>query len=107
MKELATIPKGPTSGIYLLCKVAQNLIGYVTALKETGNMSSVCRGDDTNRKLILRERKEKAALDDIWHTQKGKREVSGTFGSCYFVYEPLVCLMQNFMEATKWRIKEN
>lgn len=67
-------------------------------------MSLACRGDDTNRKLILRERKEKAALDGKVAYPKRRREVSG---SCYFVYKPLVCLMQNFTEATRWQIKEN
>lgn len=60
-----------------------------------------------NRKLILRERKKLSTLDDKETCPKMGDEVSRTFGSRYFIYVPLVYLMQNFMEATKWWIKEN
>lgn len=46
--------------------------------------------DDTNRKLILRQRKKNGT-----YPKRGK-EVPRTFES-YFVYVPLTCLMQKFM----------
>lgn len=48
--------------------------------------------DDTNRKLILRERKKSSTT----YPKRGK-EIFRTFESCYFVYVPLICLMQKFM----------
>lgn len=50
------------SGIYLRQKVAQNLVGYVTALTRGGeHIFGLQRfsEDDTNRELILRERRGK------------------------------------------------
>ena len=77
---------GPAGGIYLLRKVAQNLAGCVTALTGGGESELGLQRfgkDDTNRKLILRER-IKAALDDKRAYTKRGEEVSRTFENCYF-----------------------
>lgn len=58
--------------------------------------------DDTKKKLSLRTREKISARgQDKGTYAKGGKEAIRTPTSCCFPYVPLVCLMQNFMEATK------
>lgn len=64
-------------------------------------------GDDTKKKLSLRTRKKISTRgQDKGTYPKGEKELLEHLEVVCFTYVTLVCLMHNFMEATKWWVRK-